>query len=56
MILRFIREENGATVVEYAILAALIAAVLIAVVLSVGGEVNTMYDNTLTDFQSAKGN
>lgn len=36
---RFLREEDGATVVEYAILASLISIVAISVILLVGDEV-----------------
>ncbi|PLX86245.1 MAG: Flp family type IVb pilin [Desulfuromonas sp.] len=34
----FIREEKGATAVEYAIIAAAIAAVIVAIVWTIGGK------------------
>lgn len=40
---RFTREENGATAVEYGLLVALIAAVIVAVVVLLGGKINTAF-------------
>ena len=42
---RFIREESGATMVEYGIMVALIAAVAIAVIKVVGNKVNNGFQN-----------
>jgi pilus assembly protein Flp/PilA len=41
----FLKDEEGATAVEYAIMAAAIAAVIIAVVYSIGGKTNTAFVN-----------
>jgi pilus assembly protein Flp/PilA len=40
---KFIREDEGATAVEYGIMVAAIAAVIIAVVVAVGGKVNSAF-------------
>jgi pilus assembly protein Flp/PilA len=42
-IMRFLKDEEGATAVEYGIKVALIAAVIVAVVTAVGGKVNTAF-------------
>ena len=41
----FIRDEEGATAVEYGLMAALIAAVIIAAVTSIGTNLKTVFDN-----------
>lgn len=50
---RFVREEEGATMVEYGILVALIAAVVIVVVASIGEEVNTGFETVESELQDA---
>jgi len=45
---RFIREERGATMVEYALMVALIAVVSIAVVAALGTHVWNAFDQTNT--------
>jgi len=42
---RFLKDEEGATAVEYGIMVAAIAAVIILVVYSVGGKVNNAFQN-----------
>lgn len=37
------RDEEGATAVEYGLLVALIAAVIIATVVTLGGQINTAF-------------
>ena len=37
---RLIRDENGATVIEYAVLVALIVAVVLAVIIILGAQIN----------------
>lgn len=44
IIKRFIKEESGATMVEYAVLVALIAVAVISVVYLLGGEINTKFE------------
>lgn len=41
----FIREEDGVTAIEYALIAALIAAVIGVSVKAVGGDVKAAFDN-----------
>lgn len=45
---RFIKEESGATMVEYAIMVALIAAICIAVVKIIGNRSNAAAQNVDT--------
>ena len=42
-LVKFVREDEGATAVEYAIIAAGIAAVIVAVVISVGSQTNSAF-------------
>lgn len=42
---RFVREESGATMVEYGIMVALIAALAIAVIKVVGNKTNNAFQN-----------
>jgi pilus assembly protein Flp/PilA len=42
-IVRFMREEEGATAVEYGLMVALIAAVIVGTVAILGGQVNTAF-------------
>lgn len=49
---QFLRDEEGVTAIEYALIAALIAVVIIVAVRLVGEEVNTTFTtigNTLND-------
>lgn len=40
----FIREEDGVTAIEYALIAALIAAVIVGVVTTLGGNIKNVFD------------
>ena len=44
----FIKEEDGVTAIEYALIAALIAGVIIAAVTLLGGNINTIFTNLKT--------
>jgi len=44
-LLGFLRDEEGATAVEYGIMVAAIAAVIIAVVIAVGTKTNAAFEN-----------
>ena len=44
--MQFINEEDGATLVEYGILVALIAAVVVGLIAALGGQVNTGFQQT----------
>jgi pilus assembly protein Flp/PilA len=48
MLARLIKEEEGQDLIEYALLAAFIAVVVIAAVQSVGTKVNTIFQNVNT--------
>jgi len=41
----FIKEEDGVTAIEYALIAALIAGVITASVTALGGNINTLFSN-----------
>jgi pilus assembly protein Flp/PilA len=41
----FLKQEEGPTAVEYAVMLALIIAVIIAAVANIGGTTSTMYNN-----------
>jgi pilus assembly protein Flp/PilA len=43
---KFVNEEEGATMVEYGIMVALIAAVCVAIVGTLGGKVKTAFTTT----------
>jgi pilus assembly protein Flp/PilA len=47
-LIRFFKDEEGATAVEYGLLVALIAAVIVAIVGTLGGKVNTAF-KTVSD-------
>lgn len=53
LMLRFLKDESGATMVEYAILVALIAVAVIATVVLVGQEIDTKFNEVLTALQGA---
>lgn len=38
---RFLKDESGATAIEYGLIVALIAVVIVTVVASIGGKLNT---------------
>ena len=49
----FWAEEDGATAVEYGIMVAAIAAVIITVVISIGAKVDTAFDSVDTGLTAA---
>ncbi len=52
---KFVKEDEGATAVEYGILVAAIAAVIIGVVIAVGGKVNTAFTTVDTNMNALGG-
>jgi pilus assembly protein Flp/PilA len=48
MIMKFIQEEDGVTAIEYALIAALIAAVIVISVTALGVKVDTIFKNITT--------
>jgi pilus assembly protein Flp/PilA len=51
---RFSRDQGGATAIEYGLIAALIAVVIIVGLTSVGGNLNSMFGNVATNVSNAK--
>jgi pilus assembly protein Flp/PilA len=43
LISRFVRDESGATAIEYGLIAALIAVVIITVLTTIGSNLNTKF-------------
>ena len=48
-LIRFFKDEEGATAVEYGLLVALIAAVIIGTVAVLGGQINTAFQTIVTN-------
>ena len=53
LIARFVKEESGATAIEYGLIAALIAVGIIAAARAVGSSVNTTFTNVGTALDAA---
>ncbi len=51
LISRFVRDENGATAIEYGLIAALIAVVVITGLTSVGTSLNTKFTSIATSLR-----
>ena len=47
-LIRFLKDEEGATAVEYGLMVALIAVVIIAAVAFLGGELSNTFNNVAT--------
>ena len=45
LISRFVRDESGATAIEYGLIAALIAVVIVTAVTTIGTKLNTSFGN-----------
>lgn len=52
MFKRFIRDESGATAIEYGLLAALIAVAIVGVLLTLGPELSATFTDVQTALQS----
>ena len=52
LISRFVRDESGATAIEYGLIAALIAVVTIAGLTSLGNTLNARYNSIATNVGS----
>ncbi|MXO64746.1 Flp family type IVb pilin [Altericroceibacterium endophyticum] len=50
---QLVRDEAGATAIEYGLIAALIAVAAITALNSLGGELNTTFENVGSDLKSA---
>ncbi len=51
---KFVKEDSGATAVEYGIMIATIASVIITIVISVGGKTNTAFNKVDTELDAFK--
>lgn len=51
---RFLKDESGATAIEYGLIAALIAVVLITAVTAIGTNLDATFDNINTKITPAK--
>ena len=50
---QFFADEQGATAVEYGLMVALIAAVIVTIVLAIGGQLNTAFTKVNTALTAA---
>lgn len=50
---RFVRDEEGVTAIEYGLIAALIAVVIIVAVTAVGTQLKTVFTTIAADLSSA---
>ncbi|HEV2364388.1 MAG TPA: Flp family type IVb pilin [Caulobacteraceae bacterium] len=50
---RLLRDDAGATAVEYALIVTLIAVAIIAAVTSVGSNLSTLYNHSATNISAA---
>jgi len=53
LLARFMKDESGATAIEYGLIAALIAAVLIAALTAIGTNLNVTFTNISSSVSSA---
>ncbi len=54
-LMRFLKDEDGVTAIEYGLIAALIAVVIIGAVTAVGRELNTTFTKVETALIGANG-
>ncbi|MDD3181582.1 MAG: Flp family type IVb pilin [Alphaproteobacteria bacterium] len=52
MFTRFLKEEQGATAIEYGLIASLIAVAIVAVLLSLGGKLTDMFTKVETSLKT----
>lgn len=55
MMKRFVRDEEGVTAIEYGLIAALIAVVIITAVTTVGSNLEAVFDRIATELSTALG-
>jgi pilus assembly protein Flp/PilA len=48
LVTRFVKDESGATAIEYGLIAALISVVIIGVLSTIGGSLNTKFTKIST--------
>ena len=49
LVSRFVKDESGATAIEYGLIAAGIAVAIVVAVQAVGGQLNTLFGTIKTD-------
>ena len=52
-VMAFIREEEGATAIEYALIAALIAIAIVGALQSAGGSISNLFENISSTLDDA---
>jgi len=52
---RFVKDESGATAIEYGLIAALIAVALIGAARALGTQIGTTFNTVATEMQSSGG-
>jgi len=55
LVSRFLKDESGATAIEYGLIAALIAVVIITAVTTLGTNLSTTFSNVGTQLATANG-
>jgi len=50
---RFLKDESGATAIEYGLIAALVAVVLVTALTAVGTNLTTLFNTVATDLKPA---
>ena len=55
LVRRFIRNEEGATAIEYGLIAALVAIAAITALTSVGSQLTATFNRVATDLDAANG-
>lgn len=53
-ITKFVKDESGATAIEYGLIAALIAVAIIVAATAVGTELSAIFDTVQTELNSAQ--
>ena len=53
LVSRFFKDESGATAIEYGLIAALIAVVIIAAVGTLGGTLRDTFEDVVTEMNAA---
>jgi len=49
LISKFLKDENGATAIEYGLIAALVAVAIVGALTTLGGGLSTMFGNVNSD-------
>lgn len=55
MIIKFFNDEQGATAIEYGLIAALIAVVIITALIAVGSQLSATFNQTTSGMRKASG-